>query len=81
MIAIFYKGQAHRVQGKFLGQGHRMRPRNNFVPHALQDMDGSVDVNVAAEEKMVAPFLDQPSGDGITLWRMSRRGETISRFA
>jgi hypothetical protein len=34
--------------------------------------DGSVDVNVAAEEKMVAPLLNQPSGDEVMLRRMSR---------
>jgi hypothetical protein len=43
-----------------------MRPGNIFVLHALQNMDGSMDMNCVAKKKMTAPLLDELSGDGST---------------
>ena len=50
-----------------------MLPRHIRVGHALQDAHRAAGLDHAAEEKMIAAFLDQLPGDEIRLRRILRR--------
>ena len=59
MVAVLDQGQHHRIAGEMFDERHGMLPRDVFVPHALQNMDGAMGPDRGAEEEMAPPLFDQ----------------------
>ena len=70
MIAVLHQRQRRRVAAEALHQRERMRKRHVFVPHALQHRGWRAGANHAAEQKVLAPVLDQIPGEAIGLARI-----------
>src|SRR5215468_6757816 len=65
VITVLDHGQHHVLRRKPLDQLERMLPGHIRILSALQDSDRTSNVDRTAEQKVVASFVDQVSGDRI----------------